>query len=145
VCEDLRLFRTYRDGALAGVSLSPDWLRTVTADARLAHRGDAAAPADDGGIHASPPSHGLARGRQDPGLALTRPTRTRGRLSHRPSRPLQSLSSRHAVRAMLARVSPLGWVSSMPRILAICSSRRATLLWCRLRTPAARRTEPAAQ
>jgi transcriptional regulator with XRE-family HTH domain len=25
VCEDLRLFRTYRDGALAGVSLSPEW------------------------------------------------------------------------------------------------------------------------
>lgn len=57
----------------------------------------------------------------------------------------QSSSSRHAVSARLARSCPVGAVSSMPRTLPICSSRRPTLLWCRCSTSAARRTEPVAQ
>ena len=57
----------------------------------------------------------------------------------------QSLRSRHAVRASLARSSPLGSVSSIPRVLPSWSSRRATLLWCRWRRSAARRREPVAQ
>jgi predicted ATPase/DNA-binding XRE family transcriptional regulator len=38
LCQQLRLFREYRDGALAGITLSAEWLRAATADARLAHR-----------------------------------------------------------------------------------------------------------
>lgn len=59
--------------------------------------------------------------------------------------PPQSSSSRHAVRAREARISPAGSVMSMPRALPIWSSRRATLLWCRCRRSAARRREPVAQ
>ena len=57
----------------------------------------------------------------------------------------QSSRSRHVVRATLARVSPAGAVRSMPRALPICSTRRATLVWCRCSRSAARRREPAVQ
>jgi hypothetical protein len=57
----------------------------------------------------------------------------------------QSLSSRHAVRASLARTSPVGSVSSMPKVFPIWSSRRATLLWCRWSRSAAWRWEPVTQ
>jgi aminoglycoside phosphotransferase (APT) family kinase protein len=43
----------------------------------------------------------------------------------------QLLRSRHAVRASLARIRPVRSVSSVPKDFPICSSRRATLLWCR--------------
>jgi hypothetical protein len=59
--------------------------------------------------------------------------------------PSQSLRSRHAVRASLARVSPVGSVRSTPRVLPSWSSRRATLLWCRWSSSAARRREPLSQ
>jgi selenocysteine lyase/cysteine desulfurase len=58
---------------------------------------------------------------------------------------VQSASNRHVVRASRARVSPAGSVSSTPSACPICSSRRATLVWCRCNRSAARRSEPVAQ
>jgi predicted ATPase/DNA-binding XRE family transcriptional regulator len=56
LCEHVRLFRSYRHGALAGVSLSPDWLRAAATDARLAHRGEVADSPSDNVVHADPAS-----------------------------------------------------------------------------------------
>jgi predicted ATPase/DNA-binding XRE family transcriptional regulator len=38
LCQDLGLFREYREGALAGCMVTADWLRGLLAEARLAHR-----------------------------------------------------------------------------------------------------------
>lgn len=73
------------------------------------------------------------------------PDRPPGRTEQPTAATYQSLSSRHVVRASLARVRPVGSVRSRPSDLPICSSLRATLLWCRWRSSAARRTEPAEQ
>jgi len=37
-CQEHRLFREYREGALAGLPISADWLRAVMTEARLTHR-----------------------------------------------------------------------------------------------------------
>jgi len=59
LCQDLRLFREYRVGVLAGVNLSAEWLRTAATDARLAHRGGSVDRAPTGGSLAVPPSRHL--------------------------------------------------------------------------------------
>src|SRR5262245_22245317 len=38
LCQELRLFRDYREGALAGCTVTAEWLRGVVAEGRLAHR-----------------------------------------------------------------------------------------------------------
>jgi DNA-binding transcriptional regulator YiaG len=38
LCQELQLFREYRAGALGGLQVTADWLRTMVTEARLAHR-----------------------------------------------------------------------------------------------------------
>src|SRR5262249_50126595 len=42
LCQERRLFREYREGALAGCTVTAEWLRGVVAEARLAYRTSAA-------------------------------------------------------------------------------------------------------
>jgi predicted ATPase/DNA-binding XRE family transcriptional regulator len=42
LCEELQLFREYREGALAGYAVTPDWLRSLVTDGRLTHRSPSA-------------------------------------------------------------------------------------------------------
>jgi len=63
LCQDLRLMREYREGALAGHTVSADWLRSLVAEARLAHRTSPSQPSELTPAPAEepappPPAHG---------------------------------------------------------------------------------------